>query len=114
MAIQLIDGGYQLRDSNRLYEVYGIDELLQNAFLALRARRFRFYPDKNFGSRIGSIYQAQREPLADYITACAGEALDGLDGVYAVRTVVTDGEAVITLLLNGKERQVNLDLNDYL
>ncbi len=112
MALKLTDGDYEkAADGVHLREVDGLDTLLQSAWIALRAERRRFYPDKEFGSR---ICQAQNEPLTETLTAYAAEALERVDGVYVVKTECSGSSAVFTLLLNGHERQVSIDLNDYL
>lgn len=109
MAIQLIDGDYQNTPDHRLTEVHGMEELLQNVRIALQAKRKRFYPDKDFGSRIST---ATHEPLAEYITAYACQALERTDGAYVIKSEITGSIAAITVLLNSQERQVSINLND--
>ncbi|MBE6816906.1 MAG: hypothetical protein E7520_04295 [Ruminococcaceae bacterium] len=107
MTDKLINGDYALvPDTKALTQCDYTDELLQNAAILLSAHRGKFYPDKNFGSR---IYKAT-QPLEESIAAYAVEALGTLDGVY-VKSVSIDGSAAyIRLMINNTEKGVLLNL----
>lgn len=79
--------------------------MLDRAILNIKARRRRFYPNKNFGSHIGDI---STQPYEERALAFAQQALDGLDGVYALGVRKTDGGAVLKLLINRREYEVEL------
>ena len=110
MAIELINGDYKRSEENgQPLTVSYIEELLQNAFVALNVRRGRFYPDKNFGSKIRGLTET---PLEEYAFAYACQALDGLDGVFVKSAEISEGAATLNLILNGTERQVSIDLEN--
>ena len=111
MASKLIDGDYRRDESGNAVTVEYIDELLQNAFITLSTRRGRFYPDKNFGSR---IKENTALPTDEYIFTYAVQALDGIDGVTVKAAASENGEAVIRLTVNGSEKEVKVQLENNL
>ncbi len=111
MASKLIDGDYQRDENGNAVTVEYIDELLQNAFVTLSTRRGRFYPNKNFGSR---IKENDALPKDEYIFAYAVEALDKIDGVTVKGVSVENGEAKIKLKVNGLEKEVKVQLENNL
>lgn len=110
MAYKLIDGDY-VKNGEGFVETELEDELVQRAMLLLHTKRRSFYPDKNYGSRLAKLSAQQQNELA---LAYARQALDGLDGVYAIKARLSDGAAKITLLINNEERQVDIELNGIL
>lgn len=80
-----------------------IERLSENFLLALRTKRGRFYPDKNFGSKVNADL-SENEILA-YIR----QAVSTLDGV-CVKSVEKIGKKVtFNLMLNEEERQVIIE-----
>lgn len=112
MADRLIDGDYQINDSHDgLVQCDYTDELLQDAYILLNAKRGEFYPNKDFGSKISTI---DSEPMDEYLRAFAQQALDRLDGVYVKSAHFDDGTAVINLILNDKEGLVRINIENNL
>ena len=107
MADKLINGDY-VKENNTLIKIEYIDELLQNAGLVLNAERGRFYPNKNFGSR---IKEAAGRP-AEYALAYARQALDGIDGVFVCSASQSGNSVVLKLMINGEEREVSIALEN--
>lgn len=102
MTDKLQNGDY-CKTAEGLQQTEGVEALLQAATLALCACRGKFYPNKNFGSRLALI---DKEPAALYAVAYAREALDGLDGVYVKNAVLENGVYKIQLWINDEEREV--------
>lgn len=111
MASKLIDGDYRRDENGNAVTVEYVDELLQNAFVTLSTRRGRFYPNKNFGSRIKESAELPRE---EYVFAYAVQALDKIDGVTVKSASVENGEARIKLTVNGLEKEVKVQLENNL
>lgn len=112
MALKLENGDYVKNAQSGIFErVEYIDELLQSCFVALNTLRGRFYPNKSFGSR---IRQGLSLPENEYAFALACQALEGLDGVIVKAARVENGNALISLIINGKEKEVNIVLDNKL
>ena len=113
MADKLTNSDYTMISGNRkaLTQCDYIDELLQNVCILLLARRGRFYPDKNFGSRISTIDKA---PANAYLLDYARQAVDLLDGVYVKNAEFADENAVFDLIINDKERRLLINSENYL
>ncbi len=79
--------------------------MLGRAILNIKARRRKFYPNKNFGSFIKDI---NTEPYEQWALAFANQALDGLDGVYAVGVRSAQDGTVLKLMINRREYEVEL------
>ncbi len=111
MISRLENGDYVKGENGALETVELAEELLQNAFITLKAKRGRFYPNKNFGSR---IYEINGEPFSEYALSYARQALDETDGVFALKCEIKDGCAVFVLLINNEEREVRIQLENNL
>lgn len=107
MQSKLVNGDYA-KDGAPLTVSY-IEELLQNAFVALNTKRESFYPNKSFGSKIRMI---NRRPVEEYAFAYACQALEGLDGVFVKGASLTDNGVIILLAVNGTQGQVNIELEN--
>ncbi|MBQ7202855.1 MAG: hypothetical protein IJS03_02425 [Eubacterium sp.] len=109
MADKLTNGDYTIVSGEKaLEQIDYINELLQNAFVLLKAKRGRFYPNKDFGSLIYSLDTGNPEK---YIEAFAQQALDKLDGVFVKSAVVDSqsGAILINLLINDTQGQVIIE-----
>ena len=104
MAHKLTDGDYT-KQNGKSVDITYIEELLQNAFVAINTRRKRFYPNKNFGSY---IKENALTPAEEYAFAYASQAVDGIDGVYVKGAELKDGKIKIKLILNNKEGEVSV------
>ena len=111
MTNQLINSDYRKGEDGAYLKSDTEDELYQNAVLTLHAERGKFYPDKNFGSRIKAT---PKTSVAEQFLAFAQQALDATDGVYAIKAEIESDTAVITLLVNDEERKVSLQLENNL
>lgn len=82
-------------------------EILQNALRAICCPRGKFYPDKNYGSKIkGSVTALTDKQLLDY----ARQAVSGMDGV-TVKSVDTGSNNIkFTILVNNERGQVSINL----
>lgn len=80
-----------------------IERLSENFLLALRTKRGRFYPDKNFGSKVNADL-SENEILA-YIR----QAVSALDGVCVKSIEKTGKKVTFNLMLNEEERQVIIE-----
>lgn len=101
MTEKIINGDY-VKDGSGLAEIQYIEELLQNAVIALQTPRGSFYPDKNYGSQLRAVKE-KSEALA---ACCARQALSGFDGVYIKSAKINDNGYEFTVLVNDQERQV--------
>ena len=101
MTEKITNGDY-VKDGEGLAEVQYIEELLQNAVIALQTLRGSFYPDKNYGAQLKNI-KGGSEALA---ACCARQALSGFDGVHIKAVKIKDNDYAFTLLINDLERQV--------
>ena len=101
MTEKIINGDY-VKDGDGLAEVQYIEELLQNAVIALQAHRGSFYPDKNFGSQLKNAGSE-----SEFLAACyARQALSGFDGLCIKSAKIKDNGYAFTVLVNDQERQV--------
>jgi len=99
MTAVIKNGDYVLKGTG-LEETDYINELLQNAVIALNTERGAFYPDKNYG---GFIDRGQ--PSAVYALARARQALWKTDGVFVKSAFAADGKYIFTLIINNEERR---------
>lgn len=81
------------------------EALLFNAVRALYTARGSFYPDKNYGSK---IRRAACMPNEFYALCYARQALYNINGVYVKSVSSENGKYDFTLLVNNKERQVQI------
>ncbi len=81
------------------------EALLQNIACAFFTERGKFYPDKDFGSRLREAVISGDCALA---AACAAQSLYGIDGVYVKSAEPENGEYKITVGINDEERQVTV------
>lgn len=102
------NGSYIEAQDGEFISVDYIDGLLQNAFLRLKAKRGRFYPNKNFGSKIYEL--GTGSPLL--ALALARQAVSDLDGVYIKECISDNGEYIFDLFVNNEERQVRISYAD--
>ncbi len=99
MTAEILNGDY-VKHAAGLKEIEHADELLQNILIALTVHRGNFYPDKNFGTHcFGS---------ADYAFAYAGQALNGLNGVYIKSVKENKNGFDFTVIINHCERRVSV------
>lgn len=108
---ELIENGDYVRCENRrgLKKTEYIDALIQDIVLVLTAKRGKFYPDKNFGSR---LYKIADEPRAEYALNYARQAVSSIDGVYIKSADVSADQIVFTLTVNDEERQVSINIEN--
>ncbi|MCD7723318.1 MAG: hypothetical protein LUH82_05150 [Clostridiales bacterium] len=99
------DGDYYI-ENGAVAECDYIDELLQNITTALTAERGAFYPDFGFGSCLNEL---GAEPQALYAPAYARQALCDFDGVFVKSAEPGNSGILITLIINGEERQVTIE-----
>ena len=109
MTYRLIDGDYALDGNGGIATVSGREALLQNAVQALTARRGRFYPNKEFGSRIREELQ---EPENAYALAFAQQALDAMHGVFVTKAEKNGNRIIFRLFLNNREEEVAICFED--
>ena len=107
MSLRLTGGEYALDNVGNTVSIEYIEELLQCALLASRTGRGRFYPDKNFGSRISDI---SKEPFEEYAAAYIRQALDRLDGVFVRKVIKENDELKVQLLINNSEEEVIFEI----
>lgn len=96
----LLDGKYELDGKNAPIKIEGEKALYQTARLILNAKRGRFYPNKDYGSK---LFEGLKEPYLEYALALAKQALDALDGVYVEKAYTKDNHLYFSLIINGKE-----------
>ena len=101
MTEKIVNGDY-VKDGSGLAEVQYIEELLQNAVIALQTLRGSFYPDKNFGAQLRNA----KDRSEAFAACCARQALSGFDGVHIKSVEISDTGYAFTLLVNDQERQV--------
>lgn len=107
MSYRLSGGEYALDENGRPVSIEYIEELLQGVLLASTAPRGRFYPDKNYGSRLSEI---EREPYEEYARAYISQAVDSIDGVFVKKVIKADGILKVQLLINDSEEEVILNI----
>ena len=107
MGYKLSNGEYIKDGEGKLVTVEYIEELVQNAALALTAKRGRFYPDKNFGSRLSGL---NREPFEEYAAAFIRQALYDLDGVFVKKVIKNEENIEVILIINDEEKEVILPI----
>lgn len=101
MTEKIINGDY-VKSGAGLAENDYIDEVLQNAVIALETLRGSFYPDKNYGSRL----RKEKILSGEHAACLARQALSGFDGVYVKSAKIIENGCEFTVAVNGKERQV--------
>ncbi|WP_297131041.1 hypothetical protein [uncultured Eubacterium sp.] len=82
-----------------------IGELLKNAVRCFTVRRGRFYPDKNFGSKI-SLAQTNAE-----ILAFARQSVAEVDGVFVKSASKNNYGVTFEVTVNGEERTVTANFD---
>lgn len=81
-----------------------VDDVLNDCVAAICCPIERFYPNKNFGSKINSGLTANE------ILALARAAVRDLDGVFIKSVSLTDNNARFKILINDNIRSVNVNL----
>lgn len=77
-------------------------EAFESAKRILNSKKGSFYPEPEYG--------IAAEPADESEAQClAGEALKSADGIFVVGAEKTENTYKITLLVNGKERTVNVE-----
>ncbi len=102
MVAKLVDGDYVIENEN-IAQVDYIDEVLQNAFVGINAKRERFYPNKNFGSY---IYLIENKSRPSYALSYARQAVDLIDGVYIKSVCAFDNGYLFKIMINDEEREI--------
>ncbi len=105
---KITDGEY-VKEGGELVSIEYIEALLQNVFLILSTQRGKFYPDKNFGSRIKDI---NKEPFEEYAAAYIRQALYDLDGVFVKGVEKDENEIKVSLTVNNDDREVVLPIEN--
>lgn len=90
-------------NSNRIETV---NIILENCITTLFCRNDRFYPDKNFGSKI----RQECSMAEDLLLAHSRQALSGLDGVFVKSASFIKDNAVFEILINNERKQVSISL----
>ncbi|MCM1285174.1 MAG: hypothetical protein NC213_08300 [Acetobacter sp.] len=81
--------------------------ILQNALRAICCPRGKFYPDKNYGSKINaSVSSLSDKQLLDY----ARQAVSDIDGVTVKSVDVGSKNIKFTILVNNERGQVSINL----
>lgn len=102
MTEKITNGDY-VKNGSSLAEIEHIEELLQNAAIALKTQRGSFYPDKNYGS---ALQKAEKEIDEMYAAAYAQQALYNLSGITIKSVKIKDDDYEFTVEVNNQERQV--------
>ena len=110
MIPKITNGEYEPTDSG-VAEVDYIDEVLQNAALAITAKRGRFYPNKDFGSQ---IYKIDCRPFEEYALCYARQAVDGINGVYIKSVKLQKNTLIFSVTINDIEKEVKIYVNNRL
>ncbi len=109
MSYKINNGEYETDESGMPIKVCYKDELLQNAALAIGCKRGRFYPDKDFGSRLSMLC---REPIEEYAESYIRQALSALDGAFLKKVTRGDGVLTAEFEINGEEKEVVFQLEE--
>lgn len=105
MVAKIVDGDYKTENSN-IMQVDYIEEVLQNAFVAIKTKRGRFYPNKNFGSYIDMV---DNTDMLGYILSFARQAVDEIDGVYIKSVKKTNDGFIFKVVVNSKEGEITVN-----
>lgn len=84
-----------------------IDSLVESVKVLLNAQRGEFYPNKNFGSLLKTVYC---QPKSEYALAYARQALENIDGVFVKSASCFDDKFIFDLLINNEQRQVEIKI----
>ncbi len=109
MTLKIENGDY-VKNGTKLLETDCIDELLQNAVIALYAPRGDFYPDKDYGSYLLDLKTADGERAA----CLARQAVSRLDGIFIKSASETQNGPEFIITVNGSERRVLIDHERYI
>ena len=102
MTEKITNGDY-VKNGASLAEIEHIEELLQNAAIALKTHRGSFYPDKNYGS---ALQKAGKDTDEMYAMAYAQQALYNLSGIVIKSVKINNNNYEFTITVNNQERQV--------
>lgn len=110
MADKIENGDYSLVDDGRgLKQIEHFDEMLQNVAVTLNVRRGRFYPNKDFGC---NVINSSKQPVLEYALNYARQAVDSIDGVYIKGAEFENDNICFTVLINGREGQVRIGIEN--
>lgn len=101
---KLENGSYVKLQNDELEKVDYIDELIQNAILCLTTNRGKFYPNKNFGSRLYEI----KKTSSLLALAYARQAVKELDGVFVKNCTCNDDAFVFDIIVNDEKGTVRV------
>ncbi len=77
-------------------------EALESAKRILNSKKGSFYPEPEYGIAADPADESEAQCLA-------GEALKSADGIFVVAAEKAENTYKITLIVNGKERTVNVE-----
>lgn len=83
-----------------------IENIVESCVTAMKCPRGKYYPDKNFGSHILEHADNGEEQLLAY----ARQAVSQIDAVYVKSVEMKGNDAIFTLLINDRQRQVTITL----
>lgn len=81
-----------------------VDDILENCVMAIICPLSKFYPNKNFGSRI------RQSSERDELLASARQAVRNIDGVFIKNLCVNNGMAEFKIMINDEERCVSIGI----
>lgn len=115
MELKLRSGAYVLSGAGLPESVQGTEETLQRALLRLSARRGRFAPAPDYGSRLytlGTLRPSQRSAAARlFVTeALAGEAGIGVEAVTYTPGEGNSAAVAVALSLGGQAAEITLEV----
>lgn len=115
MELKLRSGAYVLSAAGLPETVGGAEETLQRALLRLSARRGKFAPAPDYGSRLytlSALKPSQRSAAARlFVTeALAGEAGVGVDGVTYTPGEGDTAAVTVALSLGGQAAEITLEV----
>ena len=88
-----------------------LETFLRSCVIAMRNPRGRFYPDKNFGSTLYALEDAENTRA---LLAAARQAVRELDGVFVKSASVDENSAVFEIYINNEKRRVSIELEQNL
>lgn len=80
------------------------EQIIRDCIAAISCPAGKFYPDKNYGSRLIADYEI------NHLLSAARLAVSEMDGVYIKNGKIDDNTLLLSVLINNEERTVGIKL----
>lgn len=105
-----IENGDWVYRNDSIDIVRGVNEIMGHVEARLYAKKGKFYPNKDFGSLLFTLKDSQDENRDMQALQYARQALSDMPDIFVEKATVDGGEAIVTIIFDGSEKEVIIKL----